>query len=119
MQRAFEHALGAGRPAVLIGSDCPMLGPGVLRSALQALEEGADAVLAPARDGGYALIGLRRVSRRLFEDIPWGGPRVLAETRRRLERLGWKWRELPPVWDVDRPADLARLRRLRLLERRR
>lgn len=114
MYRAFRsHSC-----AVLIGSDCPALRPADLRAAARVLREGADAVLAPAEDGGYPLIGLRRVSRRLFEGIPWGGPLVLAQTRRRLKALGWRWKELRTLWDVDRPEDVARLRRSRLLETR-
>jgi len=58
--------------------------------------------------------GLRRLSPRLFEGIQWGGAQVMAQTRARLAALGWRWRELPEVWDVDRPEDVARLRRLRL-----
>ncbi len=112
MYRAFRcHS-----SAVLIGSDCPALKPADLRAAVRALRGGADAVLAPAEDGGYPLIGLRRVSRRLFEGIAWGGPQVLAQTRRRLEALRWRWHELRTLWDVDRPEDVLRLRRSRLLK---
>jgi uncharacterized protein len=95
---------------VLIGSDCPALRAADLRAAFAALRTGADAVIAPAEDGGYPLIGLRRVSPDLFEGIEWGGEQVLAATRLRLSRLGWKWIELRELWDVDRPADVARLR---------
>jgi len=115
MYRAFKRALQRHRYAVLIGTDCPALRPADLRAAGRALRAGADAVLAPAEDGGYPLIGLRRVSRRLFDGIPWGGPLVLAQTRRRLEALRWRWQELRTLWDVDRPEDVARLRRSRLL----
>jgi rSAM/selenodomain-associated transferase 1 len=112
MYRAFRrHSC-----AVLIGTDCPAMRPADLRAAARALSEGADAVLAPAEDGGYPLIGLRRVSKRLFDGIAWGGPQVLAQTRRRLKALGWRWRELRTLWDVDRPEDVARLRRSRLLK---
>jgi rSAM/selenodomain-associated transferase 1 len=115
MYRAFKRALRRHPYVVLIGSDCPALRPADLRAAARALREGADAVLAPAEDGGYPLIGLRRVSRRLFDGIAWGGPQVLAQTRRRLKALGWRWKELRTLWDVDRPEDVARLRRSRLL----
>lgn len=115
MYRAFERALRRHPYAVLIGSDCPALRPADLRAAARALREGADAVLAPAEDGGYPLIGLRRVSRRLFDGIAWGGPQVMAQTRRRLKALRWRWHELRQLWDVDRPEDVARLRKSRLL----
>jgi glycosyltransferase A (GT-A) superfamily protein (DUF2064 family) len=72
---------------------------------------GASAVFAPAEDGGYALIGLRRVSERLFSALEWGEASVMGETRERLRRLGWRWRELRTLWDLDRPQDYARLKR--------
>jgi rSAM/selenodomain-associated transferase 1 len=115
MQRAFERVLREADVAVLIGSDCPALRAADLRDAARALRRGADAVLAPAEDGGYALIGLRRVRKRLFDGIAWGGPRVLEQTRARLRRLRWKWIELRTVWDVDRPEDVERLARSGLL----
>jgi rSAM/selenodomain-associated transferase 1 len=113
MYRALKRHPGA----VLIGSDCPALRPSDLRAAQRALRAGADAVLGPAEDGGYALIGLRRVSRHLFDGVSWGSARVLEQTRRRLARLGWRWTELRTLWDVDRPEDVARLRRSGLLSR--
>jgi rSAM/selenodomain-associated transferase 1 len=115
MHRAFSRLLRKHEGAILIGSDCPALRASDLRAAARALEGGADAVFAPAEDGGYALIGLRRSSPRLFAGIDWGGPTVFAQTRRRLGQLGWRWKKLRMLWDVDRPEDVARLRRERLL----
>lgn len=111
MHGALEVALERADAAVLIGSDCPALRPADIRAAFAALRAGVDVVLAPAEDGGYPLIGLKRASSALFEGMPWGGPRVLSETRARLARLGWTWTELRTLWDVDRPDDVARLRR--------
>ncbi len=114
MRRAFESMLGTSARALLIGSDVPAMTAAYLRAADAALAEGCDAVIGPAEDGGYVLIGLRRsgrgVAAGLFEGIAWGGPAVLQETRSRIERLGWRHRELPALWDVDRPEDLSRLR---------
>ncbi len=114
MLHAFAHGLRRAERVILIGSDCPVLRARDLVRAARWLAGGADAVFAPAQDGGYALIALRRVSPRLFEGVEWGGAQVMAQTRARLAALGWRWRELPEVWDVDRPEDVARLRRLRL-----
>jgi uncharacterized protein len=110
MHDAFRRSLRRAARVVLIGADCPVLGARDLRRAARWLAGGADAVFAPAEDGGYALIALRRVSPALFEGVRWGGPRVMAQTRERVAALGWRARELPPVWDVDRPEDVARLR---------
>jgi rSAM/selenodomain-associated transferase 1 len=114
MLASCKRVLRTANAVVLIGTDCPALRPADLRAAQRALREEADAVLSPAEDGGYALIGLRRVSPRLFSRIEWGGDSVLQETRRRLRALGWRWRELRVVWDVDRPQDYRRLARLRI-----
>jgi hypothetical protein len=111
MHAALEGALRRADAAVLIGSDCPALGAADIRAAFAALRAGADVVLAPAEDGGYPLIGLRRASPGLFDAMAWGGPGVLAETRARAARLGWSVALLRTLWDVDRPRDVARLRR--------
>jgi rSAM/selenodomain-associated transferase 1 len=118
MHRALARSLRSHRAAILIGADSPELRARDLARAARLLRGGCDAVLAPAEDGGYALIGLRRVSERLFGGMPWGGPEVYARATRALASLGWRWRALRTVWDVDRPQDLERLRASRLLERR-
>lgn len=109
MHRALARAVG---PALLIGSDCPALTPGYLHAAAAALESGAEAVIGPAEDGGYVLIGARRSVPALFTGIEWGSAGVLDAQRERLRALGWRWAELARLWDVDRPADLERLRGL-------
>ncbi|MGE3160447.1 MAG: TIGR04282 family arsenosugar biosynthesis glycosyltransferase [Burkholderiales bacterium] len=113
MEHAFRLGLRRAARVIVIGADCPALRAPDLRRAARWLAGGADAVFAPAEDGGYALVALRRVSARLFSGIEWGGPRVMTQTRERLAALGWRWRELPEVWDVDRPEDVARLQSLR------
>ena len=113
---AFGKALATHARALLIGTDCPALTARHLRQADRALREGADAVCVPCEDGGYALIGLTRVDARLFEGIIWGGESVMADTRARLKQLGWTWRELETLWDVDRPEDYQRLLTSGLLE---
>jgi hypothetical protein len=110
MHRALATVLRNSSYAVLIGADCPSLGFAELRYALTMLAQGQDAVLGPAADGGYVLIGLRRPQAMLFRNIVWGGDQVLAATRRRLQRASLNWVELPPGWDVDRPPDLRRLK---------
>jgi rSAM/selenodomain-associated transferase 1 len=108
MLAALEAARG---PALVIGTDCPALGAGHLRAAADALAGGVDAVVVPVEDGGYALIGMREPEPRLFADMPWSTPGVMAETRRRLTRLDLCWREPARLWDVDLPEDLRRLER--------
>jgi uncharacterized protein len=109
MRPACERALEEAARVLLIGTDCPALTARHLRQAERALRDGHDAVFVPCEDGGYALVGLRRVDARLFDGIAWGSDRVMAETRARLEGLGWRWHELDTLWDVDRPQDYQRL----------
>ena len=108
MEYAARKALIGADSVLLIGGDCPILESRHLVQALRWLQQGEDAVLGPAEDGGYVLLGLKQVNRALFQQIPWGGDRVLELTRQRLEMLGWRWRELEPLWDLDRPEDLER-----------
>jgi rSAM/selenodomain-associated transferase 1 len=109
-------ALRPACPALVIGTDCPALEPKHLQHAAEALRDRADAVIIPAEDGGYVLIGLRRSQPDLFADMPWGTATVTAETRRRAAALGLAVHELPALWDVDVPQDLERLRQAGLGE---
>lgn len=101
----------AGGPLVLVGTDCPVLGAEDLRRAAHLLVQGADLAIAPAEDGGYGLIAAARPWPALFEAMPWGTDRVARLTRERARAAGLALAELPTIWDVDRPEDLARLRR--------
>lgn len=107
MAHAFTQQ--GAQPLLLIGSDCPALTAGHLRACADALRSGNDAVLLPAEDGGYVLIGLRRAQPSVFADIRWGSCCVLEQTRERLRQAGLCWHQGEPLWDVDRPEDLGRL----------
>ena len=94
-------------PLAVIGTDAPELGPVHLRFAEHALATGADACLAPALDGGYALIALARPTPDAFDLPPdaWGGPDVLALTITALAAAGCRTALLDPVRDLDTPTD--------------
>jgi rSAM/selenodomain-associated transferase 1 len=108
MQAAVAHA---GVPTLVIGTDCPLMTTAHLRDAAEVLRSGSDAVVIPADDGGYVLIGLSRPVPELFTDMAWSTEGVMMETRQRLRRLGLSWREPTHLWDVDRPSDVRRMRR--------
>ena len=107
LARAAARALAAG-PVLLIGADCPELDRYRLGAAAAALA-GHDAVLHPAADGGYALLGLKRFDPALFEDIAWSTPVVCDETLARIAALGWRVDVRETLHDVDTPEDLARV----------
>ena len=107
--RMLTAVAAANGPALVIGTDCPALTPDHLLVAAAHLRSGIDAVLIPAEDGGYVLIGMREPQSALFAGMTWSTDEVAAETRRRMARLSLSWREPARLWDVDRPEDLARL----------
>lgn len=111
MQRTVAQGLRRADWVLIVGADCAGLSLRHLQQACAALAAGRLAVFTPAEDGGYALVGLRLAPPRLFAGIVWGGPRVMAQTRQRLRRLGLDWLETEPAWDVDELRDLRRLRR--------
>jgi len=119
MHQALCDGLAAQPAALVIGTDAPQLDRHRLREAALALQS-HDAVLVPALDGGYALLGLRRPATdtsspvplaplALFTNMTWSTATVAHETRLRLRQLGLRWAELTPVTDIDEPADLAHL----------
>lgn len=96
--------------AILVNGDSPTLPSAFVVQAIAALRAPGDrVVLGPARDGGYYLVGLKRPHPRLFQDIAWSTPDVLACTLRRAEEIGLPV-TLVPMWhDVDEPQDFHRL----------
>ena len=96
--------------AVVLNSDSPTLPTALLVETADMLAQpGERAVLGPSTDGGYYLLGLKTVYRRLFEDITWGTERVAAQTLERARELKLDVHMLPPWYDVD---DVEGLRRL-------
>jgi rSAM/selenodomain-associated transferase 1 len=110
MHSAMSQALASYGRVLLAGTDCPALDVEALKAAAAGLAPGTDLVFVPAGDGGYVLIGARRITPAVFDGIDWDSAGVMQQTRDRLQALGWNWREQPALWDVDRPADLDRLR---------
>jgi len=110
MVNAFKEAFGRGyTSAVVIATDTPSLPSARVSSAL-ALSDYRDLVIGPSLDGGYYLIGLRKVVPEFFRDVPWGSPAVLVQTLRWAQALGAKVSLLEPWYDVDTPQDLEVLR---------
>lgn len=109
---AVEAMLAAGHTgAVVLNSDSPTLPTEYLvRTAYLLLAPGDRAVLGPAEDGGYYLLGMTRAHAHLFRDIAWSTGDVAAATRRRAAEIGLELVELPAWYDVDDSGALARLR---------
>jgi rSAM/selenodomain-associated transferase 1 len=108
MRSALRSSIARGIPALLIGTDVPGYDVAYLARAAAALER-HDAVIGPAEDGGYVLVGLAR-DIDVFGGVPWSTPEVLAATRALLAGVGASHVELPPLWDVDTLDDYVRWR---------
>lgn len=94
---------GAAR-VVLIGTDCPTVSAATVRAAFDALDSG-DVVFGPAADGGYYLIGMRRLHDSLFLGIPWSSERTLRESLERVRAAGLRVALLDVMRDIDTAED--------------
>jgi rSAM/selenodomain-associated transferase 1 len=114
MSNAFNDlSLRGYEFAALIGTDLPTLPLNRLKSALDTTRP---VVLGPSLDGGYYLIGLRKLHMELLEHIEWSTTKVLGQTLDRVGALGLDVECLEPWYDVDTPDDLNLLiSHLRLL----
>ena len=112
LANSFDHLFAGGYAgALLIDSDTPTLPIGFLQQALDLISTPKiDLVLGPSDDGGYYLIGLRKLYPELFERITWSTAQVMPETIRRAEATGLKVTSLPLWFDVDTAEDLERLK---------
>lgn len=109
LQQALGGLLDRGYSrALALNADGPTLPRAYLRQALDLLEDN-ELVLGPGDDGGYYLIGLKKLHRPLFRDIAWSTPQVLPQTRQRAAELGLQTALTPQWYDVDTLEDLRHL----------
>ncbi len=109
MNQAFEVIFSHEyHRALIIGTDVPTLPLDHFQHALVLLEN-HDLVLGPAVDGGYYLIGLKRMAPELFTGIPWSTDHVLKLTQEKAASLELKTALVPSWRDVDTIADLEAL----------
>ena len=109
MDRAIQRALARQQGSVLlVGTDCPALSAAHIAEANRQLEQ-HDAVLIPAADGGYVLIGLKAPGPSLFTGMAWSTPVVAADTLHRMASLNLRVWQGPLLHDIDEQADLEHL----------
>ena len=108
---AAEDLFKVGFTSVcLINSDSPTVPAENLSQAVELLQLPGDRiVLGPSDDGGYYLIGLKKLHREMFERINWSTERVLDQTLQRAAQIGAELKLLPAGYDVDDWATLERL----------
>jgi len=108
MLHAICKEFDAGfRHIVLIGTDCYELSSAILVSAFDALER-SEAVIGPASDGGFYLIGMNRPIPELFIQRQWSTSNVLRETIDILQQFAITHELLPELSDIDTFDDLKK-----------
>ncbi|GAB4222714.1 MAG: TIGR04282 family arsenosugar biosynthesis glycosyltransferase [Gammaproteobacteria bacterium] len=111
-----ENVLKTYQYFLVIGCDAVTLTIDYVAQALSMLSNGTDIVLGPAEDGGYVLMGMRRMTstayKKLFDGVAWSTSNVLAQTSANAQKLRLEVRCLATLWDVDWPQDLIRLKNL-------
>ena len=108
MSRAFEKCFSLEfRNVVIIGTDCVMITEEDVETAFSLLSGGEfEAVLGPAADGGYYLLGLCRRTDAVFEGMQWSTSRVFKETERRIGESGLRHAVMRELSDIDEEKDI-------------
>lgn len=103
---AFQEGFSSGFQKVfVVASDVPQLSPQILRAAIKHLDE-HDVVIGPCQDGGYYLIGMKKLYRELFDGIAWSTDKVYQQTLDKINRMGLSVFDLPVLIDIDTQEDL-------------
>lgn len=104
MENAFKQAFKLGHDKVIIiGSDLYDLRPQHIKKAFEALDQN-DAVIGPAHDGGYYLLGMKTLIPSVFKNKNWGTETVLADTLTSLSNR--RTHKLEPLNDIDYASDI-------------
>ncbi len=90
---------------LIIGSDCNELSTEILQSAFNSLDDN-DVVLGPTHDGGYYLIGMKKLHADLFTGKDWSTESVFEQTIRSIDENGLSYSVLPKLNDVDHKEDV-------------
>lgn len=105
MNHAFETVHAEGDKTIIIGSDCPGITSELIENAFSQLDN-FSLVLGPAEDGGYYLLGIKKLDSSLFEGISWSTDQVLKQTSQKAIQTGYSVKLLIPLSDVDTEDDL-------------
>ncbi len=113
MQSAFKEIFGQitenVQKVIIIGSDCGDLDSQTINQAFDELEK-ADLVIGPAEDGGYYLLGMKKMCNEIFEEMPWSTEKLLKLTLKKIQSLGLSVKLLKQLNDIDEYEDLLKWR---------
>ena len=106
MSHAFKTIYEKGYEKVsIIGSDCPDLSSKIIKEAFEKLDE-KDIVIGPAKDGGYYLLGLKKLYPEIFREKNWSTGSVFNETVESLNHLKLSFHQLVTLTDLDEEKDI-------------
>jgi rSAM/selenodomain-associated transferase 1 len=112
MKNAFASVFEKGyQKTIIIGTDCPGINESILKDDFLNLHD-SDIVIGPATDGGYYLLGIKKMYSFLFENIEWSTNKVLQQTINLCTRHKLSYFLLPELPDVDEEKDLIHLKTL-------
>ena len=94
----------------MIGTDSPTFPFDYIEQAFEFLETNSDVVLGKTEDGGFYLIGLRKLPEKIFETVAWSSPETFEQVFKNVHHLKLHLREVPAWYDVDERADFEKLR---------
>lgn len=106
MHHAIQTGLMRAESVIVVGGDCLSVDATYVQEAGAALERYSDAVIGPALDGGYVLVGAKRCIKGMFDHVAWGTDQALSATLANFLRLNISITALSDRWDIDTVDDL-------------
>ncbi len=94
---------------IVVGSDCPGITSDLVQEAFEQITD-SQMVFGPTDDGGFYLMGARRVPDGFFRNIRWSSEVTLSEMEQRARAGGFRLVRLPKLFDVDTDSDLQQWR---------
>jgi uncharacterized protein len=114
---AFESVFIQDFDCVLmIGTDSPSIPTSLLKTAFKSLEN-YDSVIGETLDGGFYLVGLKRIVPAIFDRVEWSSQKTFSQTIRNINKLSLSVFQLPILYDVDTPEDVELLMKDTSLEK--
>jgi rSAM/selenodomain-associated transferase 1 len=108
MFHAFSEVFRLGyRKAALVGADIPGLSAGIIKNSFDVLSD-KDIVYGPAEDGGYYLVGMRRLVKEIFQNVPWSSEVTLKKSLEQADRYGYTVGFTQMLSDIDTIEDIKR-----------
>lgn len=115
MHHAISQELINSQSIVLIGSDCLELDVSYINNAFMQLSTVNDVVFGPTKDGGYALIGMKKNNQYLFDNISWGTSSVFTQSLEAANNYRCNVKSLNEISDIDTIDDLYQLKNQKTL----